>query len=537
MSVPWKATTVAGVVPDSLWEAFWQYENALMANDLQMLSYLFAPGPDTLRADTSGVRIGHDAILAFRTARGAAAQRVIIDCHVRMIDDRNAIIMATNSPDRGGWGVITQWWTFLDSAGAPAHWVVAAAQVAAPPPALDGSIWRVVGNPLVPGAELEFGPLLGETVAVKDLFDVAGFAVGAGVPAFLAEARPATRHAPAVAALLAAGADLRGIAQTDEFAYSIAGRNVHYGTPPNAIVPCAIPGGSSSGPASAVALGHASIGLGTDTAGSIRVPASYQGIWGLRTTHGAVDRTGVLPLAPRFDAVGWLTRSPRLMRAAAVASLDRSRQVGIPDSAVVAPAALATVQPEVRHAVEEAVLRLVAEECLRPPDVVDLPDLATALMMFRTVQAAEAWQVHGDWVSAHPGALGPDVAARFRYAESVTPGQYARAVAGIDRIRAELDGVLHGRVLLLPTTSSPAPSLDATADDLDEVRTSTLTLTCLAAIGGYPALSVPALAVRRSPVGLCLVGPRFSDLALIDRGQAFAEALHIDLPAPPSKQA
>lgn len=209
--------------------------------------------------------------------------------------------------------------------------------------AVDRSIWRVVGSPLVAGASS--GPLRGESVAVKDLFDVAGFAVGAGVPAYLAESRPATASAPAVAALLAAGADMLGIAQTDEFAYSIAGRNFHYGTPPNVAVPGSIPGGSSSGPASAVALGQVSIGLGTDTAGSIRVPASYQGLWGLRTSHGAIDTAGLLPLARSFDAVGWLTRSSETLLRAAATSLDGSRQVGIPAEVVIAPAVRAEISP------------------------------------------------------------------------------------------------------------------------------------------------------------------------------------------------
>ncbi|MDO9079141.1 MAG: amidase family protein, partial [Brevundimonas sp.] len=121
------------------------------------------------------------------------------------------------------------------------------------------------------------------------------------------------------AGLLAAGASVPGIAQTDEFAYSIAGRNPHYGTPPNPAVLGGVPGWSSSGPASAVALGQASIGLGTDTVGSIRVPASYQGLWGLRTTHGSVSADRLLPLAPTFDSVGWVTRSAIALRAAAEA--------------------------------------------------------------------------------------------------------------------------------------------------------------------------------------------------------------------------
>ena len=390
---------------------------------------------------------------------------------------------------------------------------------------VDRSIWRLLGSPLVAGAAS--GPLRGESVAVKDLFEVAGFAVGAGNPAYLAESRPAATTAPAAASLLAAGADVLGIAQTDEFAYSIAGRNSHYGAPVNVASPGSIPGGSSSGPASAVASGQASIGLGTDTAGSIRVPASYQGLWGLRATHGAIDTSGLLPLAPSFDAVGWLIRSPGVLLRAAAASLDDSRQVHIPAEVAIAPATQAEISPGVRDAFSTSVERLVEARRFPPPDRVQLPDLTEAAALFRTMQAAEAWQVHGDWVLRHPGCLGPEIAARFAYAASVTTDQHRGAIAGLERIRASLDAALAGRALLLPSTATTAPRLDADAELIDNVRTCTLRLTCLAGIGGYPALSVPALRVDGIPAGLCLLGPRFSDLALIKSGQRIADTLQM----------
>jgi amidase len=390
---------------------------------------------------------------------------------------------------------------------------------------VDRSIWRLLGSPLVAGAAS--GPLRGESVAVKDLFEVAGFAVGAGNPAYLAESRTAATTAPAAASLLAAGADVLGIAQSDEFAYSIAGRNSHYGAPVNVASPGSIPGGSSSGPASAVASGQASIGLGTDTAGSIRVPASYQGLWGLRATHGAIDTSGLLPLAPSFDAVGWLIRSPGVLVRAAAASLDDSRQVHIPAEVAIAPATQAEISPGVRDAFSTSVERLVEARRFPPPDRVQLPDLTEAAALFRTMQAAEAWQVHGDWVLRHPGCLGPEIAARFAYAASVTRDQHRGAIAGLERIRASLDAALAGRALLLPSTATTAPRLDADAELIDNVRACTLRLTCLAGIGGYPALSVPALRVDGIPAGLCLLGPRFSDLALIKSGQRIADALQM----------
>ena len=379
----------------------------------------------------------------------------------------------------------------------------------------DPSVWRVVGAPLVAGAP--GGPLAGETVAVKDLYSVAGFAVGAGVPEYLASAKVASSNAPAVQALLDAGAVVTGIAQTDEFAYSIAGRNPHYGTPPNPRVVGGVPGGSSSGPASAVALGQASIGLGTDTAGSIRVPASYQGLWGLRTTHGSVSSEGVLPLAPTFDAPGWITRSAEPLRRAATATLTTHAPAG---GFVVAPSLTAQAEPDVQHAFDEFIGGRF--------DTVELGDAQEFFLAFRTVQQAEAWRADGAWVEAHPASLGDDVAARFALAAAVTPEQEAAARADLARLRAKLEDLLGGRVLLVPSVSSSAPSIMADAELIERTRQSTLRMTAVAGLTGRPALSVPLLGVPQpgelpdAPVGLCLVGPRFSDLALIDLAEQLA---------------
>ncbi|HEY0374318.1 MAG TPA: amidase family protein, partial [Amnibacterium sp.] len=267
----------------------------------------------------------------------------------------------------------------------------------------DPAVWRVTGSPLVAGEP--GGPLAGVRVAVKDLFAMRGHRIGAGVPRYLADAEAEDRTAPAVSALLAAGADVVGIAQTDEFAYSIAGANPHSGTPPNAPVPGALPGGSSSGPASAVALREADVGLATDTGGSIRVPASYQGLWGLRTTHGRVPRDGLLALAPSFDTVGWLTRDAATLAAA----WSATRPVAVGEDVAVAPAlavdaaVLDRLDEPVAAALRSAVDRLAAAG--RPVEQVDLGDLDRLAAAFRTVQAFEAWQVHGPWLLAHPDAV------------------------------------------------------------------------------------------------------------------------------------
>jgi len=393
------------------------------------------------------------------------------------------------------------------------------------------AIWRVRpvdGSPLLPPTGT--GDLTGLTVAVKDVFEVEGFAMGAGNPVWLAERAPATRDSAAVAALRAAGAAVAGIAHTDEFAYSIAGRNAHWGTPPNGAAPDRIPGGSTSGPTSAVAAGQADLGLGTDTAGSVRVPVSYQGLWGLRSTHGSTDAAGLLPLAPRFDAIGWVARDAATLLAGAAAglgastrSLSEGRAAGATEpkrTFVIAPALTATADPAVAAAVEAAVAAAVAAGRIRQPESIEVPAPADLFAGFRIPQAAEAWRSDGEWVTAHPGACAPDVAARFEFAASVTPEQEADALAQLARLRAELDRALGDRILLLPSAPTVAPRLDDDAATLESVRVRTLSITAVAGITGRPALSVPVLVVDGLPVGMCLVGPRGSDLELIDLAAA-----------------
>ncbi|MBF4462124.1 MULTISPECIES: AtzH-like domain-containing protein [unclassified Rathayibacter] len=501
-----RVTSLEGELPEGLVDAVEAYEAALAADDVPALAEAFVRAPTTLRGDASGLLVGHEAITGFRGRRGGAPARSLAEVHVRALDADTALVVSVNVPSGGGRGLVTQLWS--RQAGV---WRVRAAQVQAPAPAVDVRVWRAVGAPLVP--PVASGQLDGLDVAVKDLFAIEGQRIGAGVPAYLAEAPVQRSTAPAVAMLLEAGAAVRGIAQTDEFAYSIAGRNSGYGTPPNPAVPGAIPGGSSSGPATAVSLGQAAVGLATDTAGSIRVPASYQGLWGLRTTHGAVPVEGLLPLAPSFDTVGWLTRD--------AATLARVARVALPQSALeprfaVSEALLAGVDPGVRAAFEAAIDALVASGTT--PVEVELPPVAAMVDAFRLVQAAEAWAADGEWVAAHPGALAADVQGRFDTAARVDAVTAASARERVAAHREALDDALGGRVLLMPSTSSVAPALDASAEDLDAARTATLGLTCLAGIGGYPALSAPLLAVAGAPVGLCLVGPRGSDRALIEWG-------------------
>ena len=511
---------VAGgsAAPEGLVDAVLAYERALVADDLDALADAFESTPDVLRADCNGLLVGEERITAFRGSRGGAGGRTVRELYVHAVSDDVAHVTTVNAPDRGGRGTVSQLWR--RTAGT---WRIVAAHVTAPTPAVDSRIWRVVGTPLVAGNAEGDGLLSGETVAVKDLYAIEGQKVGVGVRAYLAEAPLERTTAPAVQALLDAGADVVGIAHTDQFAYSIAGLNPDFGTPPNACVPGAVPGGSSSGPACAVAWGQASIGLGTDTAGSIRIPASYQGLWGLRTTHGAVSLDGVAPLAPSYDTAGWMTRDGRTLLAAARATLDGTDPPAIGSRVLISSACLDAVEPEVRDAFCTVIDSLAAAGL--PLEETPVPDLPEMLVTFRVTQSAEAWRADGAWVESHPGALAPDVAARFAWARDVTAEQEQEARADRERLAAELDAALGEDVLVLPTASSPAPSADADPDLLERVRMATLSLTAIAGLTGRPALSVPVMETAGGPVGVCLVGPRGSDLALIEVGLALESLL------------
>ena len=388
--------------------------------------------------------------------------------------------------------------------------------------------WVPHGRFVIRGAAA--GPLEGLAFAVKDLFDVAGHATGAGNPAWLASHELPRRSSPLVEQLLAAGATLVGKTLTDELAYSINGDNVHYGTPLNSRAPDRVPGGSSSGSAAAVAAGLCDFALGTDTGGSTRVPASYCGIWGLRTTHGLLSREGLVPLNPGFDTPTWLAHDAatfaRVARVLLPATACRfKRALLLEDALGQADEAFHPLAQQVFDALSRG--RTALRTLATSGGGVD--QLETWRQTYITASAREAWQAHGDWIGANEPGFGPAVAARFSVASGIGEEAAAQALARQAAIRASVRALLgEDGVAVLPSAASVAPRLDASGAEVDAVRARTFRITCVAGLAGLPQVSLPFSAASGLPVGISLLGPAGSDLALVE----LAVSLWQELQAP-----
>jgi amidase len=373
------------------------------------------------------------------------------------------------------------------------------------------------------------GPLAGLRFAAKDLYDVAGQVSGCGNPDWKRTHDPAERTAAAVEAWLGAGAELVGKTITDELAFSLNGENFHYGTPVNPAAPGRIPGGSSSGSASAVAGGLVDLALGTDTGGSIRVPAALCGIFGIRPTHGAVSLAGVMPLAPSFDVVGWFSRDPGLLlRAGKLLLPPDSHGLNEPRLLFVEDA-FELLDEEVATVLREARGKLVGElhgeaGDVRLSHIVPGGDIDRWMDDFRTVQGFEIWKTHGDWIEATRPTFGPDVAERFAWAGGIDESDAARASERRESIASALDRFLAADTLLcIPTAPCIAPRRNADPASNLRYRERTLKLTCIAGLARVPQVAFPAGRAAAGdgeepcPVGLSLIGRQGTDRALLER--------------------
>ena len=366
------------------------------------------------------------------------------------------------------------------------------------------------------------GRLSGLTFAAKDLFDVAGVVTGCGNPDWAATHEPAQADAWAVNALLEAGATLLGKTITDEISLGLLGINRFHGTPQNPRAPDRVPGGSSSGSASAVAGGLVDVALGTDSGGSVRIPASFCGLYGLRPTHGRIPTRGMMTQAPSFDTVGYFARNAADFSRVGSVLLAEPIVDALPVEIIVANDCFALADEPVRRALLPVLDRLrlaapVSEWLLANGDLRDWSHHQ------RILQKSEFHDTFRDWIDRVNPRFSAEVAGAFADDGGIPPGDLAAANAFRADASNWLDKLLDGRrVLCMPTSPILPIGRDARLSDMRTAVRRIVDLTAIAGLTGLPQVNLPMATIDSIPVGLSLVGWRGGDAALVGAACAVA---------------
>ncbi len=370
------------------------------------------------------------------------------------------------------------------------------------------------------------GVLDGLTFAVKDLIDVEGCRTGGGNPDWLARQKPAARSAPAVEQALAAGATLIGKTVTDELAFSLEGRNVHHRLV-NPVCPGRLPGGSSSGSAVAVAGGLVDFALGTDTGGSVRVPANFLGLFGFRPSHGAISLDGVVPFAPSYDTVGWFARDSNTMARVGDALLPAQEHPAIANLKL-ADDAFALVDPLLAAELKTRAARL------GPSGSVSVFDGKEAdyFECYRVLQGAEIWQNLGSWIAHHKPRFAEDIAQRFAGTAVIAPDDVARYAPIRVAFQSRTEQLVPAdTAIVMPITPCPALIENAPGDVIGWFYQRALTLTSVAGHCGMPQVALPLGRWQECPIGLAILGQRGSDRALLQLAAKIAPQASASVPA------
>ncbi len=367
------------------------------------------------------------------------------------------------------------------------------------------------------------GALNGLNFAVKDMFDLVGHTSSFGTPDWKQTHSPATKNAPSVQQLLDAGAHLSHTACADELACSLDGINIHYGTPINPQAPDLIPGGSSSGPASLVASHTVDFSLGTDTAGSVRVPASYCGIFGFRPSHDYISAEGVCPLGPSFDTVGVFARSAELLdlvsnillKSEGSSSAESELKSATSFHTLILPARFdAVLDPRIAPYMLAFVQSLKKRfESVRELDIYKLGHQVYDI--FSTVRAREAWLSHGEWLEKVKPNLDSMIRQRLYSCKGVTDQAFAHASALRAKLVEQSDDIVdQDSIICLPTTWAPPPLKTASEAELQDNRNRNICITTLASCYGFPQVTIP-IPVGRMQLGISLMGSKGSDRKLL----------------------
>lgn len=359
-------------------------------------------------------------------------------------------------------------------------------------------------------------PLYGTLVSVKDLYDEAGRVTSAG-SRLLAGRAPARSDAVAVARLRQAGALMFGRTSMSEFAYSGVGLNPHHGTPSSALAEGVIPGGSTSGGAVAIALGLTDAAIGTDTGGSLRIPAAANGLWGIKPSQGLIDASGVHPLAPTYDTPGPMARDLSLLQQLLEVMAAAPLQAELPAQLTLAvPQTAFTdgLSPEVAALFDAELARLSASGHRLEP--VDMSAIGAGIGLNRIIVAVEAHRLYAGDLDRLDQLGDPRVLSRIRFAETLSPAQITDAYAARAELVDHFEQAMAGfDAAVTPTLMMLPPRIAEVEAEFDRLNAAMLRNTSLVNLTDGCAIVLPTPGLEPRWSMTMLVGRKGGDAGLL----------------------
>ena len=361
-----------------------------------------------------------------------------------------------------------------------------------------------------------YGLLSNLNFVLKDMCDVKNFKTSCGNPDFFKKCDFANDYAPFLKDLLNEGPVLKGITVCDEFFYSLIGENGHYGTPTNLNAPSCVPGGSSSGSAAALTTDLYDFSIGSDTGGSVRIPASFCGLIGMRPTHNRINTKGVYPMAPSFDTVGWFANNPEIFQKVGNVLLNNIERSNVDfKQYVVAEDLLELCDAEVQSNFNNYIN-------------VNIPNINKTRLStntkaiiadnFRILQGAEVKANIIPWIEKNKPNISPEIRSRIDMASKITDIEVNRALIFrktlIDEIKKSLPD---GTIAVFPTSPFSAPKSGQDDESLGSFRKRLMELTSIAGMTSRPQITIPRLKDKSGPVGISLLGWKYSDEILLNK--------------------
>ena len=364
------------------------------------------------------------------------------------------------------------------------------------------------------------GSLSGMTFLCKDMCDIKGFKSSCGNPDFYKHSIKALDYAPFLKKILNEGAILKGITICDEFFYSIIGENKHYGTPENLNSPNCVPGGSSSGSAAALTNHDYDFTIGTDTGGSVRVPASFCGVFGFRPTHGRINLKKVYPMSESFDTLGWFSNDKSNMLKLGKIFFNNFKEILIEQKNILIPT---DIVDDLDHNIKSQFydyceykfknLKKVRLSNYKKSELADC---------FRIIQGYEIKLNILPWIDKYNPKISTEINSRFKMAKNITKNMYDDAVNLRKKFISELDQNLPVEsILIFPTTPFSAPIKGQSDDDLSELRKKVMEFTCIGGLSSRPQISIPKFKGSTGPIGLSVLGNKYADEIILNNINLF----------------